>query len=91
MKWQFNNLSDTKRFRTFEIKVLPATNHKPTRLKLIDLRNKKSKNFPMSNDTIDYAQMGANFLAEKYGIQVDGMAMTNQFAYLLTENFHTMI
>tara|TARA_S200002703_G_scaffold67897_1_gene59035 strand:- start:431 stop:784 length:354 start_codon:yes stop_codon:yes gene_type:complete len=78
--------------RAFNIKVLPATDYKGTRVVINDLRNKKrviqSYNYEIGN----IKNQGFKFLKD-LGIKVNSFYYNEKdYTYtLLTENFETMI
>tara|TARA_R100000655_G_scaffold73157_2_gene111647 strand:- start:216 stop:515 length:300 start_codon:yes stop_codon:yes gene_type:complete len=78
--------------RAFNIKVLPATDYKGTRVVINDLRNKKRVIQSYSYEIGDIKNQGFKFLKD-LGIKVNSFYYNEKdYTYtLLTENFETMI
>tara|TARA_R100001082_G_scaffold31922_1_gene16388 strand:- start:759 stop:1058 length:300 start_codon:yes stop_codon:yes gene_type:complete len=78
--------------RAFNIKVLPATDYKGTRVVINDLRNKKRVIQSYSYEIGDIKNQGFKFLKD-LGIKVNSFYYNEKdYTYtLLSENFETMI
>ena len=79
-----------KTYRAFEIKYIPATNIKGSRVSIHDLRNNKRKIIPY-----DYEFNNIYQIAEKYlsgiGITCCGVSEAPKGYILFSENFETQI
>ncbi len=77
-----------KRYRMFSLKYLPATNTKPSRCKIKDLRFDKSKVISLNGDSM--ADKAIQYL-ESIGIQCQALAMGCNDCSVLTEDFDSTL
>lgn len=78
-------------YRGFEVKILSATNHKPTRIKITDTRHKISKTLSYDDNLGEVVQT-LQFL-ERRNIKTNGFTRDDktQVVTVLTTNFSTSI
>ena len=84
------NTYANNRFRVFSVKYLPATNTKPSRVKITDERFGVSKTISYGFNSRDIYDEAEKFLAEK-SISVNGLAMGKNNCFLLSEDFKTQM
>lgn len=78
--------ADLPKFRLLNVKFLPATETKPSRLVIIDRRNNKRKVISKSFEYNDIFEQAYNYLLT-IGINVCGQ--TNDGESFLTDDFQT--
>lgn len=76
------------RYRTFEVVFIGATNTKPSRFKIKDLRRNKSKTLSYKYEFNSVSDMAVSYL-ESIGIKIHALAMRDKDCLLLTEDFET--
>lgn len=75
------------RYRVFSVSYVPATNTRPSRVKIKDLRQNKSKIvYPHPCD--DLEMTARKYLASK-GIECQALGMCERDFFLLSEDFGT--
>lgn len=86
-----NKLSDiTNRFRAFQVSCVPATNTRPTRVKIKDLRHEKSIILSYTEHYQSMEDLAIDYL-EKKGINISALAMGKNELNLLSEDFATQM
>jgi hypothetical protein len=86
-----NKLSDiTNRFRPFEVSCVPATNTRPTRVKIKDLRHEKSIILSYTAHDQNMEDLALDYLNKK-GIKISALAMGKNEFSLLSEDFATQM
>lgn len=84
-------LSDiSNRFRAFKVSCVPATNTRPTRVKLQDLRHEKQIILSYGVDEKTMEELAINYLENK-GIIISAFAMGKNELSLLSEDFATQM
>lgn len=86
MKLSSTNIEN--RFRPFQVSFSGPTNSRGARIWIKDLRRNKKKLIEYSYDYNNSTDEALNYL-ESIGIKITGMAMLNNDALLLTEDFQT--
>lgn len=86
-----NKLSDiTNRFRAFQVSCVPATNTRPTRVKIKDLRHEKQIVLSYGFEHSNMEDLALDYL-EKKGINISALAMGKNEFSLLSEDFATQM
>lgn len=76
------------RYRVFSVSYVPATNTRPSRVKIKDLRRNKSKIVSYDHSDSDMEMTARKYLASK-GIECQAMGMMEDSFLLLSEDFGT--
>ena len=74
------------RYRVFSVSYVPATNTRPSRVKIKDLRHNKSKIVSYDSSDSDMEMTARKYLLSK-GIECEAMGMMKDSFLLLSENF----
>lgn len=86
-----------KNLRAFKVETIPATNTKPERIKLTDLRFSKSVTLSYGVTTASTADKRAIEYLNERGIAIDSQAWSenaqgqHQFTLLLTTDFNNQL
>ena len=78
------------RFRAFEVSHVPATNTRPTRVKIKDLRYEKSIILSYGADEKTTEELALAYLGKK-GIKISALAMGKNEFSLLSKDFVTQM
>lgn len=78
------------RYRVFTISYVPATNTRPSRVKIKDCRRNKSKIIPYDSSDSDLEMTARKYLFS-LGIECQALGMSQDGFSLLSENFETAL
>lgn len=76
------------RYRVFSVSYVPATNTRPSRVKIKDLRRNKSKIVSYDSSDSDLEMTARKYLLS-LGIECQALGMCERDFFLLSEDFGT--
>ena len=78
-----------KRYKGFEVTYVPATNTKPSKVRIKDLRMKKTKIISYDYEMDDIEDMAKKYLDSRLGIEIVAVVLCERGNILLTDNFYS--